>query len=714
MLILFSLFISFPTVFAFGEESLLFPDENALSPDIPLFSSPEDPDVDLQMSFSSDYSAEQNFSVFSDYSLDISQQEEAFPVQLLDSEFLSESLGISDVENGSVPDKQAFLERQDSEIFLHKQEDQDGQELETISDESELLEDQESEIFTKESETALETILWDDFPEIETYSITVINPVYEGVITPQDIPVVTISEADCRALLSLASDTFASFSVSPNSLRDANAFYSSVDSSVFYTDISSAGRFLKDSLLQRTPEIRIFFRSETEVDWAALCKAIYANAVIHTGIPTEGDYLRYEYGGYNAKGSGPSKPTNADYFSYLMIYSPLYYTTPEQEAEMNDLVSSVLGSLNLSGKSDMQKIRSIYDYLCSNVSYDYTHESDKSYTLKFTGYAALSDKTAVCQGFSVAFYRLCLELGIDARVIESKAMIHAWNIVLLDGSYYALDSTWDSGCINYLYYLRGSDYWLSNHQKSGYSTMGDQFNDSFFASSYKVPSWDYHTCEGTELTAFIAATRSEPGYTGDYLCPVCGKIVLKGEIVPALGYEFSDVSDPDKYYFTPVYWAVDNHITTGFGGAGMFSPDTACTREQIVTFLWRLKGCPEPTAMAGFVDVVSGAWYEKPINWAFENGITTGLNDGTGRFGIAQPCTREQCVTFLWRALGNPSLSGSFAFTDLRSGAYYYNAVIWAAEAGITVGLNDGTGRFGVGLSCSRAMVVTFLNRYAG
>ena len=175
---------------------------------------------------------------------------------------------------------------------------------------------------------------------------------------------------------------------------------------------------------------------------------------------------------------------------------------------------------------------------------------------------------------------------------------------------------------------------------------------------------------------------------------------------------FTDVADAKQYFYEPVYWAVDNGITVGAGGPGKFSPNAPCTREQIVTFLWRLMGEPEPESYLGFSDVKESDWFYKPISWAASKGITVGLNDGTGRFGVGQPCTREQCVTFLHRAADKPAVGTHQEFTDVTSDRYYYDAISWAASKGITVGLNDGTGRFGVGQKCTRAMIVTFLRRF--
>ncbi|MDO4416016.1 MAG: S-layer homology domain-containing protein [Erysipelotrichaceae bacterium] len=176
---------------------------------------------------------------------------------------------------------------------------------------------------------------------------------------------------------------------------------------------------------------------------------------------------------------------------------------------------------------------------------------------------------------------------------------------------------------------------------------------------------------------------------------------------------FTDVAAASQYFYESVYWAVDNNITVGHGGAGKFSPSVSCTREQIVTFLWRLMGEPEPETESDFSDVAKDAWYYKPVTWAYEKFITTGLNDGTGRFGVGQSCSRAMCVTFLYRAAGEPDVETHEVFTDVEEGNYYYDSVSWAASHGITVGLNNGTGRFGVWQDCTRAMIVTFLYRYA-
>ena len=169
---------------------------------------------------------------------------------------------------------------------------------------------------------------------------------------------------------------------------------------------------------------------------------------------------------------------------------------------------------------------------------------------------------------------------------------------------------------------------------------------------------------------------------------------------------FQDVQDEGDWYYTPVLWAVENEITTGIT-ATEFAPGSDCTRAQAVTFLWRAAGQPKPkTAANPFIDVEKGNYYYDAVLWAYENGITNGL-DKT-RFGPDATCTRAQIVTFLWRYEGKRAASGS-TFSDVPENAYYYDAVLWATANGITNGV--GGGRFAPESTCSRGHIVTFLSR---
>ena len=167
---------------------------------------------------------------------------------------------------------------------------------------------------------------------------------------------------------------------------------------------------------------------------------------------------------------------------------------------------------------------------------------------------------------------------------------------------------------------------------------------------------------------------------------------------------FDDVST-NAYYYEAVKWAAENNITGGIGN-GLFGPELTCSRGQIVTFLWRAAGSPEPTALSTFTDVAADAYYAKAVAWAVENGVTTGTGDG--KFSPDAPCTRGQAVTFLWRALGQ--LAGDKAsFSDVPADSYFAQAVAWAAQSGVTTGV--GNNLFAPGGDCTRAQIVTFLWR---
>ena len=163
----------------------------------------------------------------------------------------------------------------------------------------------------------------------------------------------------------------------------------------------------------------------------------------------------------------------------------------------------------------------------------------------------------------------------------------------------------------------------------------------------------------------------------------------------------------DSWYTEAIQWAVANNVTNGLTTT-IFGTEHLMTRGQMVTFLWRAAGSPEP-ARAGhpFADVKAGSYYEKAVLWAVEQGITDGTSSTT--FSPDKVCTRGQTVTFLWRAAGKPQASGSAAFSDLKPNAYYYAAVLWAVESGITNGV--GNGRFAPDSVCTRSQGVTFLYR---
>ena len=169
---------------------------------------------------------------------------------------------------------------------------------------------------------------------------------------------------------------------------------------------------------------------------------------------------------------------------------------------------------------------------------------------------------------------------------------------------------------------------------------------------------------------------------------------------------FVDVAT-GSYYEDAVDWAVENGITKGTDDTH-FSPDGICTRAQAVTFLWRAAGSPEPeTRTMPFTDVPVGSYYYDAVLWAVENGITKGTSDTT--FSPNMTCTRAQIVTFLWRSEKSPAAGRANPFADVKSTAYYADAVLWAVKENITKGTTNTT--FSPDADCTRAQIVTFLWR---
>ncbi|MEF2949062.1 MAG: M14 family metallopeptidase [Oscillospiraceae bacterium] len=171
---------------------------------------------------------------------------------------------------------------------------------------------------------------------------------------------------------------------------------------------------------------------------------------------------------------------------------------------------------------------------------------------------------------------------------------------------------------------------------------------------------------------------------------------------------FTDVAE-GAYYADAVAWAIQNKVTSGVS-ATTFAPNASCTRGQMVTFLWKAAGSPEPKSLTtAFTDVKSGAYYEKAVAWAVENKVTTGTSATT--FSPDATVTRGQSVTFLWKANNSPAAEGTSAFTDVAAGVYYAPAVAWAVEKGVTSGMSATT--FAPNSNCTRAQIVTFLYRAA-
>ncbi len=255
----------------------------------------------------------------------------------------------------------------------------------------------------------------------------------------------------------------------------------------------------------------------------------------------------------------------------------------------------------------------------------------------------------------------------------------------------------------------GEDFTFTVDEKEGYTYTVKLGNETLTKTNgqYTIPG---AKLTGTALTVTVEKT----GKTGEKPLPTpVGPMPEKPEKPSEPGtteptkpaHSFDDVPT-GAYYEEAVAWAAEKGITEGTS-ATTFAPKALCTRAQVVTFLWRAAGCPEPQNAGSFADVTAGSYYAKAVAWAIENGITGGTGDGM--FSPDAGCTRAQAVTFLYRASAAPAVDGSSSFSDVDADAYYMAAVRWAEQSGITGGI--GGGLFGSDLDCTREQIVTFIFR---
>ena len=183
-----------------------------------------------------------------------------------------------------------------------------------------------------------------------------------------------------------------------------------------------------------------------------------------------------------------------------------------------------------------------------------------------------------------------------------------------------------------------------------------------------------------------------------------GKLTCKLKVV------YSDVKDSTKFWYTPTYYLSSKDVVKGYDNQTKFKPSNDCTRAQMVTFLWRLKGSPKPKSKTcKFSDVKKADYFYKAVIWGNENGIVEGYKNGT--FGPQIVCKRKHAVTFLWRLAGKPDPKGKKnKFSDVKSKDYFYKAVLWASEKKIVAGYDDGT--FKPDGNCLRRQMVTFLYKF--
>ena len=294
-----------------------------------------------------------------------------------------------------------------------------------------------------------------------------------------------------------------------------------------------AAVILRKGMENREARIAIRCPADAITPTDGILDEIAEKAMEETGVPTQGDYIRWTYAGWNGSYSLESDDEG---LHYVFVYDCKYYTTAAQEAELSEKIDSVLQSLDINDESsDYDVICAVYDYICANVSYDYDNLNDSEYLLKYTAYAAMINKTAVCQGYSALMYRMLQQKNIDCRLIPGSN--HAWNIVAIDGVYYNADSTWDAGKDpkNYAYFLCGDSDFAEHTRYSEYSTEE-------FYRLYPMAETKYVVCPSHSYGAWVttkAPTCTESGIE-TRTCAKCG--VSENRAIPATGHHYDAVA----------------------------------------------------------------------------------------------------------------------------------------------------------------------------
>ncbi|MBP5655566.1 MAG: S-layer homology domain-containing protein [Clostridiales bacterium] len=227
----------------------------------------------------------------------------------------------------------------------------------------------------------------------------------------------------------------------------------------------------------------------------------------------------------------------------------------------------------------------------------------------------------------------------------------------------------------------------------------------YLTTDYPIDNWTTSDKSVVSINSRGKAVAKKAGYA-----EVTANLTDGNTVVCKITVQYKDVTNKKDFWYTPTYALTALDIVKGYDKQTLFKPENNCTRAQMVTFIWRLAGCPEPdTKECKFSDIKKSDYFYKAVLWGNEKHIVEGYKDGT--FGPQIVCTRKHAVTFLWRLAGKPvPTSPTCKFKDVKATDYFYQAVIWASEKNIVAGYKDGT--FKPSGECTRRQMVTFLYKY--
>ena len=286
----------------------------------------------------------------------------------------------------------------------------------------------------------------------------------------------------CAAALAISAAVFLSASKYKDTHRE-NQYSLSDDRAFGLTNLDSVVESIRAALKNRskTIGINLTLKGEYMDDISPFVKELMNLAMEHTGEADEGEYIKYQTGGYTFNYG--HEPTLFGY-RYSIEITPDYYSTRAQEEETAAKAAEIISEFNLpEDAGEYEKIKAVYDYLAQNVKYDKVHKNSKYYTEKSTAYAALVKNYATCQGYAVAMYRLLTQMGVECHIITGdgytgdRAEFHAWNIVRIGDEFYYADPTWN-------YSVRPEDYFLKGSKDFTDHIHGEEFEGLYDVAEY--------------------------------------------------------------------------------------------------------------------------------------------------------------------------------------------------------------------------------------
>ena len=318
---------------------------------------------------------------------------------------------------------------------------------------------------------------------------------------------------------------------SQNARYYSGGFEVDFNSKNYLTSETKIVNTLRESMLKRETKLTIKYATTKSFDpqvFLDIFNAWFEKAYAETENACGGDYLRLNYSGYAT--DTMKAWLEDDMWHYIIPFNIKYYATKKQEDAVTKKIAEVIKSFKFTSKtSDKEKCDAIYNYITKNVKYDDKNLRNEDYTLKFSTYAALINKTAVCQGYASLFYRLARECDLEARVItgESHSENHVWNIVKIGKYYYYVDATWDAGLTDYNFYLKGSSDFTGHTSNKEYTTTAFK-NEHPIAKKAYVEGQDDNLCKSEHKYVKISETDDKVFYS----CSVCGDTKSEANLGP--------------------------------------------------------------------------------------------------------------------------------------------------------------------------------------